>query len=181
MEWLKAAIFGLLLLGIYYSALSWLITKDWARGDYSYCYFIPPIVLYLIWEKRAELIKLPSTPAWKGILILCAGIILFWLGELGGEYFTLYFSFWVAVFGVFLLELGWKKVKVILFPIFFILAMFPVPHFLNTKISLKLKLISSQLGMAMMRLIGISAYREGNVIDLGFTQLQVVDACSGLR
>ncbi len=33
----------------------------------------------------------------------------------------------------------------------------------------------------MMQLYGMSAYREGNVIDLGFTQLQVVDACSGLR
>jgi exosortase D (VPLPA-CTERM-specific) len=32
-----------------------------------------------------------------------------------------------------------------------------------------------------MRLYGLSAYREGNVIDLGFTKLQVVDACSGLR
>jgi len=42
-------------------------------------------------------------------------------------------------------------------------------------------LISSQLGVAMMQLYGMSAYREGNVIDLGFTQLQVVDACSGLR
>ncbi|MCK5682370.1 VPLPA-CTERM-specific exosortase XrtD, partial [bacterium] len=33
----------------------------------------------------------------------------------------------------------------------------------------------------MMQMAGMSAYREGNVIDLGFTQLQVVDACSGLR
>jgi len=35
--------------------------------------------------------------------------------------------------------------------------------------------------VAMMQLWGMSAYREGNIIDLGFTQLQVVDACSGLR
>ena len=32
-----------------------------------------------------------------------------------------------------------------------------------------------------MQLYGMSAHREGNVIDLGFTQLQVVEACSGLR
>jgi hypothetical protein len=33
----------------------------------------------------------------------------------------------------------------------------------------------------MLHLYGMSAYREGNIIDKGFTQLQVVDACSGLR
>jgi len=33
----------------------------------------------------------------------------------------------------------------------------------------------------LLQLYGMSAYREGNVIDLGFTQLQVVEACSGLR
>ena len=33
----------------------------------------------------------------------------------------------------------------------------------------------------MVHLYGMSGYREGNVIDLGFTQLQVVEACSGLR
>ena len=59
--------------------------------------------------------------------------------------------------------------------------MFPFPNFLHNKISVNLKLISSQLGVAMMQLYGMSAYREGNVIDLGFTQLQVVDACNGLR
>ncbi len=33
----------------------------------------------------------------------------------------------------------------------------------------------------MMHMGGLSVFREGNIIDLGFTQLQVVDACSGLR
>jgi exosortase D (VPLPA-CTERM-specific) len=59
--------------------------------------------------------------------------------------------------------------------------MFPLPSFLYNKVTLQLKLISSKLGVDMMQLFGMSAFREGNVIDLGFTQLQVVDACSGLR
>ena len=35
--------------------------------------------------------------------------------------------------------------------------------------------------MAVIRLFDISVYLEGNVIDLGVYQLQVVEACSGLR
>lgn len=61
------------------------------------------------------------------------------------------------------------------------LTMFPLPDFLYNKVSVKLQLISSRLGVSFMQLYGMSAHREGNVIDLGFTQLQVVDACSGLR
>jgi EpsI family protein len=59
--------------------------------------------------------------------------------------------------------------------------MLPPPDFFHFNLSFRLKLISSQLGVLMMQIYGLSAYREGNVIDLGFTQLQVVDACSGLR
>ncbi|MDY6852517.1 MAG: VPLPA-CTERM-specific exosortase XrtD, partial [Thermodesulfobacteriota bacterium] len=79
------------------------------------------------------------------------------------------------------LHLGWEKIKELSFPFIIMLTMFPLPNFLYNKVSLNLKLISSQLGVDMMQLYGMSAYREGNVIDLGFTQLQVVDACSGLR
>ena len=33
----------------------------------------------------------------------------------------------------------------------------------------------------MLRLSGVSVFLDGNIIDLGVTQLQVVEACSGLR
>jgi exosortase D (VPLPA-CTERM-specific) len=59
--------------------------------------------------------------------------------------------------------------------------MFPPPNFIYHKISLYLRLISSKFGVDLIRLYGMTAFREGNVIDLGFTQLQVVDACNGLR
>ena len=176
----KIALYGLLLIGVYYSSLAYMISQ-WEREDYSYCYLIPFIVLYLIWEKRNQLASLPSVSSWKGLIPLAFGIAFFWLGELGGEYFTLYISFWLVVVGLCLIHLGWGKLKTISFPLLFSLTMFPFPNFLHNKISVNLKLISSHLGVAMMQLYGMSTYREGNVIDLGFTQLQVVDACSGLR
>lgn len=179
--WIKIALYGLLLLSVYYSTLTWLITKDWSREAYSYCYLIPFVVFYLIWDKRGDLISRPSIPSWKGLVPFVFGLILFWPGELGGEYLTLYISFWLVLVGICWMHLGWQKFKTIAFAFIFMLTMFPVPHFLYNKVSLKLQLISSQLGVAIIQLCGISVYREGNVIDLGFTQLQVVDACSGLH
>jgi len=180
-DWIKIFIYGLLFIGIYYSTFSWLISHDWARDDYSYCYLIPLVVLYLVWEKRERLVEYPSLASWLGLILFLPGIILFWLGELGGEFFSIYVSFWFIVVGLSWLHLGWKKLKIIAFPLFIMLTMFPLPSFLYNKLTLNLKLISSQLGVAMMQIYGMSAYRDGNVIDIGFTQLQVVDACSGLR
>jgi len=176
----KIVLYGLLLIGVYYSSLVVMIS-GWKRDDYSYCYLIPFVVLYLIWEKRNRLVNLPSVSSWWGMLPFGAGIVLFWLGELGGEYLTLYISFWLVMVGLSWMHLGWEKLKAIGFAFILILTMFPLPSFLYNKISVNLQLISSQLGVAMMQVCGMSAYREGNIIDLGFTQLQVVDACSGLR
>ena len=153
----------------------------WQRDDFTYCYIIPFIVLYLLFEKREELYKTISTPSWLGLLPFITGFLFYWLGELGGEFFSLYFSSWLIITGLFWLYMGWKKLKIIWFPLVFAIAMFPIPNFLYNKISVSLRLISSWLGVEIMQFYGMSAYREGNVIDLGFTQLQVVNACSGLR
>lgn len=180
-DWLISLCYGVVLFFIYQEALTWLVVKDWAREDYSSSALIPLVVAYLIWEKRRQLAESASSPSWRGGVPLLLGIAFFWLGELSGEFFTLYLSFWLVVVGLCWLHLGWDKLKIISSPLFFSLTMFPLPNFLNNQLSLKLKLLSSQLGVAMIQLSGMSAFREGNVIDVGFTRLQVVDACSGIR
>ncbi|HQA83065.1 MAG TPA: VPLPA-CTERM-specific exosortase XrtD [Syntrophales bacterium] len=181
LSWLKAGIYACAVVLVYYSALTQLVLHDWAKGDYSHCMLIPFVVLYLFWEKRHALISLPSTPSWSGLVPLFLGFALFWLGELGGEVFTMYISLYLVIVGLSWLHLGWKKVKTAGFAFIMMLAMFPFPNFINVRLSLYLKLLSSQLGVWLLHLYGMSAYREGNIIDLGFTQLQVADACSGLR
>jgi exosortase D (VPLPA-CTERM-specific) len=180
-SWLKAAIYTVSIVAGYYSALEWMVSHDWVKEDYSHCYLIPIAVLYLLWEKRNALATIPSKPSWTGFIPVGVGICLYWLGELGGEFFTMYMSLWLVILGLTWIHVGWKKLKTIGFAFILMLTMFPFPNVINTKITFQLKLISSKVGVWMLHLYGMSAFREGNVIDLGFTQLQVVDACSGLR
>lgn len=167
--------------GIYFSTFQWLVIKDWARDDYSHGMLMPFIILYLLWEKKNAFFLVQSKALWKGFLLFIPGLCLFWMGELAGEYFMLYFSFWLIVMGLCWIHMGMDRIKEIWFPLVMSLAMFPLPNFLNVKLTFQLRLMSSKLAVLMMQAYGMSAFREGNVIDLGFTKLQVVDACSGLR
>ena len=165
---------------MYRSTTDYLLGK-WEMADYTYSYFIPLVVAYLIWEKRGELAQVPAYRAWSGLIPAFLGILLFWMGELGGEYTIMYISLWLLSAGALWSILGWRKLKVIAFPVAFALTMVPPPMVFYNELTLKLKLMSSQIGVLMLQVCGMTAYREGNVIDLGFTKLQVVDACSGLR
>ena len=71
--------------------------------------------------------------------------------------------------------------RLIWVPLLLLVFMIPLPQFIYQGLSAELQLISSELGVAFIRLAAISVYLEGNVIDLGVYQLQVVEACSGLR
>jgi exosortase len=180
-SWLKGGTFCAILALVYYSTFERMVGYDWQLEDYSHCMLVPLVVLYLLWERRREIAGAPAEASWAGFVPLGMGICFFWLGELAGEYFTLYMSFWLVVIGLLWLHLGWKKIKAMWFALIMMLAMFPFPNFITTRITFQLRLVSSKLGVMMLHTYGMSAYREGNVIDLGFTQLQVVDACSGLR
>ena len=180
-SWAKFGVYTIGVVVLYFSAIKWLIGHDWQMEDFNYCCLIPFIVLYFVWEKRAKLVSLQSLPSWTGILPFCLGLMLFWVGELGGEYFTLYISLWLVIVGLVWTHFGWEKVKTICFSLVMMLGMFPLPNIINVRLTFGLKLLSSWLGVAALQLYGMSAYREGNIIDLGFTQLQVVEACSGLR
>jgi exosortase D (VPLPA-CTERM-specific) len=177
---LKPFVCSVLLIAVYLSPLKQLVLHEWGEEDYSHCWLIPFVLVYLLWEKRKEL-SVPSAGSWAGMAPFFGGVMLFWVGELGGEYYMMYVSLWLVVMGLVWLHFGWQKIRTVSFAFILALTMFPLPYILNSNVSLRLQLVSSRLGVALLHLYGMSAYREGNVIDMGFTKLQVVEACSGLR
>jgi exosortase D (VPLPA-CTERM-specific) len=76
---------------------------------------------------------------------------------------------------------GFNGLKDLVGPIGYLLFMIPLPDLFQYNLSSQLQLLSSAIGVQVIRLLNISVFLEGNIIDLGKYQLQVVDACSGLR
>jgi exosortase D (VPLPA-CTERM-specific) len=152
-----------------------------SREEYSYAYMIPVITLFLIWQRRNTLERLRFDGSWSGMVGILIGFGLFVLGELSTLHIIVQYSFLLILAGLALTFIGWQGFKVLWVPLLLLIFMFPLPTVLYQPLSAQLQLFSSQLGVWIIRLLGISVFLEGNVIDLGSYKLQVAEACDGLR
>jgi exosortase D (VPLPA-CTERM-specific) len=103
------------------------------------------------------------------------------IGQLSAIFILSQMAFIIALLGIILSIGGFSLLRAAFFPIIFLAFAIPLPYFIDAILSLQLQLISSQLGVFVIRLFQIPVYLDGNVIDLGTYKLQVVEACSGLR
>ena len=169
-----------LLGNLFNDGLSHMVGK-WGADEYSHGYLIPFISFWLVWENRESLANMRTNNSWLGLFFVLVGLAVGFIGELATLFVITQYAFLITVFGLCLAFVGWKGLKLLWFPLAYLIFMIPLPNFLYNNLSSYLQLISSSLGVAVIRLFDISVYLEGNVIDLGNYQLQVVEACSGLR
>lgn len=169
---------GCLVLG-YWPLLQRLIST-WDSGDNSYGYLVIPLFLYLCWEKREAFRfgQFSWSVAGIGVTILSALLLL--VGEVGSMETLLFIGIWGSFVGIMATMYG-KRLKDLLFPLLILLFIVPLPPFINKMLTFRLKLLASSMSAVMLRASGVSVLMDGNILDLGVTQLQVVDACSGLR
>ena len=171
----------LALIAAFYPGLERMVYRWGSSEEYGYGYLIPFIAAFFIWQKKNELARLEFRGSWAGVVLLLIGVSLLLVGELATLFIIMQYGFLVALAGLVLAFMGWDAFKRILPPLAVLVFMIPLPNFLYKNLSAELQLISSQIGVWVIRLFGISVYLEGNVIDLGTYKLQVVEACSGLR
>jgi exosortase D (VPLPA-CTERM-specific) len=179
--WAAIGVTAAIMVFIYYGGLERLVFRWNDSEEYGYGYLIPVLTVFFIWLRKNEIEKLPFKGSLLGVLAVMAGIFTFVLGELSTLYIIIQYSFLLTLYGLVLSYTGWKAFRIMLVPLLFLVFMIPLPIFLYQGLSAQLQLVSSELGVGFIRLLGISVYLEGNVIDLGSYKLQVVEACSGLR
>src|SRR5262249_3098900 len=90
-------------------------------------------------------------------------------------------AFLIAVVGVIWTLAGTAVLKSLAFPLFLLLFMVRVPLFIYQRVTFPLQLLASGAAEVVLQGIGIPVLRNGNVLELPNRQLQVVEACSGIR
>jgi exosortase D (VPLPA-CTERM-specific) len=166
---------------MYEESLAYLFSRWVGSEDYSHGIFVPFISGYLIWQSRHRLKQVSREKSWWGLAIIALGLVLYVVGELSTLFVILHVSLWVVLVGLTIALLGVHGARTVAFPLGYLLTAIPLPMFFYANLSSQLQLWSSSLGVGCLQLVGVMAFREGNVIDLGPVQLQVVEACSGIR
>ena len=149
--------------------------------QYSYGYMVPIVALFLLWQKIGEIKSMDWQPTWWSFGLMALALLGWCLGELSALFIIVHYSFLLAIVALTLAVVGWHGARRLWAALLYLVFMIPLPSFILQQLSAQLQLISTQIGVAVIRLMDISVFAEGNVIDLGNYQLQVVEACSGLN
>ena len=168
-------------LALYWRVLHKLVV-DWAYdGNYSHGFFIVPLAAFFAWERRQALAATPIRSSWVGFFVMVASIGVLLAGLLGAELFLSRISIIGLLVGGILFVLGWGYLRRLAFPLAFLLLMIPIPAIIFNQIAFPLQLVASQTGEVALRALQIPVLREGNVMILANTSLEVAEACSGIR
>ncbi len=165
-----------------YHEVLWGLGSDWNNNpDYSHGFLVPFLSAYFIWERWKALSDETPSPSIWGIGLLSLGLFSLVVGLIGAELYVQRASLIVVLSGLVLLILGWKYLWLLSFPIGFLIFMIPLPAIVVNAIAFPLQLFAAQTATFCLFSLGIPVLREGNLIMLATTTLEVAEACSGLR
>lgn len=179
--WLRMGLLIAATAFLYYPVLVRLGADWWNDPESSHGPIVPMFSLFVIWHTQKKWIQLPPRPSWAGMGIVLVALALLVTGVLGVEFFLARSSFIFLLAGLIVLFLGWSYFKAFFFPWAFLFLMIPIPAIVFNHITFPLQLLASNFAATALQLLGIPVLREGNVIQLARTTLEVAEACSGIR
>lgn len=176
---------GLLLLGfaaMYLPTYVTLAQRVWPTDEQGHGPIILALSLYLLYAKRHELAVIPATPdRLVGVPLLLVAVLMYALGRSQFILFFEVFSQILVLTALVLLFLGRRALRLIWFPLFFMIFMVPLPGSLVAAITAPLKSAVSVVAAELLYRVGYPVARAGVILTVGPYQLLVADACAGLN
>jgi exosortase A len=180
-EWRRVALplgLGLLLLGALFNREVAVAVRTWDTSTaYNHCFLVIPIVLYLLWDRRFDLVGIAPDPM-PVVVLLGLPLALVWLaserlGIMEGRQLVA-ISF---VELLFLSVLGPRLWWAMAGPLLYLYFLVPFGEFLTPR----LQDFTTWFIRHGLDILGIPAYIDGYIIEIPQGTFFVAEACAGLR
>jgi exosortase D (VPLPA-CTERM-specific) len=159
------------------------LIEAWERPEYSHGFLIPliAILIGLIRGRDIAIGTAARTSGYVGVLAVLGGLAAGAFGALASIPDIVTYGLILSIGGLLIAVTGLQAMRQLWPAWVYLLFMLPLPNFIYWPLSIKLQFLSSEIGVWLIKLLGIPVFLEGNIIDLGVYKLQVAEACSGLR
>ncbi len=157
--------------------------KDSDTQDHSYCLLVGPMLAYLIYEKRREIVALAQPGQYLALVPIVLGLALFWLGSRAGKQYVGCGGIQLLVLGLICWFWGVTVFRRMIFA-------WGILAFLDTAVAFPLRMIVSTSAGIFLNLVGIATIRSGTALYSAASaaqaegvrfQIDVADPCSGLH
>jgi exosortase len=179
--WIPYVLIALIVTAIYYQVVGKLVLDWYSNPDFSHGFLVVPFALYVLWDKRKVLHDTPIRQTWSGVWLIVAAILVLFMGVYGAELFLSRLSLVMLLGGIVWTLCGRAMLREVRFAILVLLLAIPIPAVLFNQITFPLQLLASRMASSLLPLFGVPVLRDGNIIQLPSMQLEVAEACSGIR
>lgn len=189
--WLQLGILAALFAFTFYQASLrrlWLKTNPInGEPNWSHAVCVPIIGLYYLYANRRSLLACTVREGWSALPVLIAGLLLFGYGIYPGQNDMVKdLGMVLTVFGLTAFLLGWEIMKIVWFPIAFMVCAIPWPGLVYSWVASPLQRLAADMAVAVLKVTGVAALGDGTKIIIDgeggeFRTLNVAEACAGLR
>jgi exosortase A len=142
---------------------------------YSHCVFLPLIIGWMVWQRRAGLALLRPQGWWPALAWLGLGALAWLLGWAAGVALFRHAALVIMAQGLVLAALGPAVGRALTFPLFYAVFMIPV----GTEAEPFLQILTARMAINLLWLVGVPAEISGIFITTPNGYFRVAEACSG--
>jgi exosortase B len=154
----------------------------WATDEQGHGPIILAVSAWLLYVRRHDVAALPAAPRPAlGWPLLLLAMLLFAFGSSQQIIMFQVGSQILVIAAVMLIFRGAAALKLVWFPLFFMIFMIPLPEALVAGVTAPLKSAVSAVATSLLHLLGYPVGRSGVIMTVGPYQLLVADACAGLN
>lgn len=154
------------------------IVRKWSDdATFNHCFFLVPILIWLVWMRRKEVSQLSPAGGPLGLIWLGGATLCWFLGALADVSLFRQAGIVGMLQGAVLTLLGPQVSRGLLFPLFYMLFLVPF----GTELTPPLQRVTAGIIMPLLHVAGVPATVDGLFITVPSGYFRVAEACSGLN